>query len=331
MGLGRPSFAKLRTGGREATAATSRCPLPLVQRRRQGRSMLRLLGLMLCALSVGGGLSGCRWLFRGRGGAFGPGVPCRLSPGMTLSQWVDTLNANIGRVYAWKSADVKIHARGMPGALSAQIAVESPRNFRLVAQSLTGIEADLGSNPERFWFWMRRSDVRRVLFARHDQMHRVRNRLAIPFQPDWLMEVLGVIPFDEEELTLERSGPASETVRLVAQRLSPTGRPVRKVTVVDACHGRILEHALYDADGTRIARAVLDDHRLEADTGVILPHRITLEWPQAGLHLTIRIGRVEVNPAGGIPAQVWAMPEIPGYPPLDLGAASADPQSTPLP
>ena len=91
-----------------------------------------------------------------------PAEPCVLAAEATKDEIVNHLNDHIAKLYAWRSTEVKITAKqwGVPMSMSATMAVESPRKLRLVVGTSLGSVADLGSNPERFWFWMRRFSSR---------------------------------------------------------------------------------------------------------------------------------------------------------------------------
>lgn len=246
---------------------------------------------------------------------------CQLRPNMPLPELVEYLNQNINRLGSWRATRARIAMRGpggVPLSISASLAIEAPRNFRLLASSLTGREVDLGSNPDQFWFWNRRDEQNKFVFTcRHDQLARAQQRFPIPFQPDWIMEALGVIPLNPGEFVLE-SGTKPHRARLIAQRVSPQGQPVTKVVEVDTCHGLVLEHALFDATGRLIARATLSGHYQDSASGVVLPGRVDLEWPTEQLSLAIHLGTIEVNPVG-IPPGTWGVPAMPDYPIRDLG------------
>lgn len=275
--------------------------------------------LVICCL-----LQGCRF-----GGAFNiwptsvTPQKCVLPPEMTKADVIGHLNQNANRLHSWRSTDVQISTAGMPIKLSAVIAVQQPRNFRLRARLVTGNEADFGSNPERFWFWMRRSPDKYVLSSSHEQAGQVQQMMKLPFEPDWLMESLGVIPLNEEEFTMLPPVEAAGIASLVADQVTPAGEPVRRVVHVDMCKGYIIAHELRDSANNLIARAELNDYKLDTESGVSLPHRINLDWPQARLALTMTVGAVQVNPAY-IPEQTWEIPRIPGYPVLDLGRLARD-------
>ena len=141
---------------------------------------------------------------------------------------------------------------------------------------------------------------------------------AIPFQPDWLIEALGVVPIDPKQVTRMEPGETHQTVNLISELLSPSGQPVQKVIRVDLRHGVVLGHYLYDANRRLIAKADLGKHALE--NGVIMPHLISLEWPQAGLQINLELGQIEINPTT-VPPRIWEVPnKEPLYASYDIGA-----------
>jgi hypothetical protein len=209
--------------------------------------------------------------------------------------------------------------------LTGHIAVERPRNFRLTAGALGMTEeADFGSNTDWFWLWVRRSNPPYVYRARHDDMeHSDALRQMIPFQPDWLIEALGVVPIDPKQITRMEPGETHQTVNLISELLSPSGQPVQKVIRVDLRHSVVLGHYLYDANRRLIAKADLANHAVVG--GVIMPHLVTLEWPQAGMQINLELGQIEVNPTT-IPHAIWEVPNKgPTYAGFDIGARSRAP------
>ncbi len=252
------------------------------------------------------------------------GPNCVLSPNSSAAQIVDHLNTRIMTVNAWRSTDVKIQTGGplgIPIKLSGMIAVERPRNFRLMVNSIAGQEADVGSNREQFWFWIRRSQPQHVFLASHEQMPVVQQRLRVPFDPDWLMETLGIMPLDPAEFQLYPSGDVAGVLSLVSERRAADGRVIRRVIRVDSCQGHVVAHELFGQDGQLIARAELNDYRVNSVTGVAMPHRIDLDSPRSGMVTTIRLGEIAVNPMS-IPERTWDVPTYRDYPPYDLAAGA---------
>lgn len=281
----------------------------------------RICLFILPALLLSSLLTGCAWLRNFAGMQPAP-PPCVLAPGAAPEEVVGYLNENTAKITAWRTGRATVSSRGklgVPISTSATIAVESPRNFRLIAYGPMGSqEADLGSNQDHFWFWNKNNEEKSVFRARHNEDPiRMRN-FPIPFQPDWIMESLGVVAINLDEVTVQPSQPGTPTLLLIADRVSPQGFKVRKLTEVDTCHGVIRQHALYDARGQLIARAVLNGHRRFAPSQAVLPTRIDLDWPQAQLAMTLTLADIEVNPAR-IPPQTWTIPTISGYTLRDLG------------
>jgi hypothetical protein len=275
--------------------------------------------LLAQLLLVGcGALPGCAWMrtMFGPRDPFAGNAPCALPPDASAAQIVAHLNANTSRIAALRSDDIKVTGRGAahtPVPVNAALAVESPRNFRMTANSIAGEEVDLGSNQEEFWFWNRRSEPKHVFVNYHDEEPVATRRTIIPFQPEWIMEVFGVMPIDAGAIEVHPGPPGSHRIDLVADRTAPDGRQVRKVTTVDTCYGKILSHALYDESGQLIASARILNHWQDPKTHAILPRQVDLDWPQAQLGLTMSINRIEVNPPG-LPDGLWRKPTKEGYP-----------------
>ena len=277
------------------------------------------LALVLCVA-----LSGCQW-FRPRGsGMLGGGwpwkqpQPCILPPDISTAQLVEHLNGNISRVQAWRSTNAQVRVEGTPAPLSAKIAVENPKNFRMVvASTLTGQEADLGSNTERLWFWTRRSQPELIFTARHDQLEQLRGRVSLPFQPEWLMEVMGVEPINAATITARKPVEGKRLVRLISEQTSLDGQPVQRQIVVDTCRGQIVAHELFDASGKLIAQATLGDYRADAAGGVAIPHKVEVKWPSAQMAMSISMRRIDVNPQA-MPANLWVLPDNRNSTPYDV-------------
>ncbi|MAG94688.1 MAG: hypothetical protein CMJ48_13225 [Planctomycetaceae bacterium] len=241
-----------------------------------------------------------------------------LSPEVRKDELVEHLNRNITRLYSWQSTAVKIRASGFPMSLDGTIAVESPRNFRVRAKFLTSEEADFGSSQEQFWFWMRRSEIKNVITVKHEDAEQAQQVLQLPFEPDWLMQALGVIPLVPDEFSLIRPDLSSTEVRLVSEHTTAREERIQKVLYVDTCLGRITRQVLYDSRNRLVAQAVFGNHELDPETGITMPHLIQLDWPQAEMSLRLKIGPIDVNPLE-IPEQAWELRDVPGYPRIDLG------------
>lgn len=222
-----------------------------------------------------------------------------------VEEVVAHLNQNTERIQSWRANRVRITADGW--LLSGTIAVEKGRHLRLEVTSMRGKEVDLGSNDERFWVWSRDMDPGFVT-CKHENLERAREMVGIPFEPDWLMQALGVESIPTTGVTMQ-SDPANEHVRLVEHIVSAHGQPLRRAVVVDLKKGIVVEHSLYNYNSVPIATAKLSDHRHDKDSGVVLPHRVVIELPQNKMAMTMCLSGVQVNP-NSIPSTVWEMPHI---------------------
>ncbi len=293
----------------------SRSPCPLVPAFHRAAT----LRASILAIAILGTLPGCTG-FRGFGLRHGidplAGAPRpRWADDPQVEEIVDHLNRNVDKLQAWRANNVRIRANNMP--LSGILAVERGQHLRLVVNSIAGNEVDLGSNDDLFWIWAKRMPPPEYVYCRHEHTEAVRQAMGIPFEPEWLMQALGVAPLQSAGTKLEIE-PTARQARLVQQVTSAHGRPLRKVILVDLPRGLILEHSVYDYNGKPIAVARLDDHQLDKASGVVLPRRVRLDWPQSDMSLVMNLGRVEVNPKG-IPSQIWDMPKMSGYQVVDLG------------
>ena len=162
---------------------------------------------------------------------------------------------------------------------------------------------DLGSNNERFWYWIRCGEPPAVFTVAYRDVDLVQRYLEIPFKPDWLMEVLGVTPL-RGRMRLYPEAPGSNLVNLVSEH-ETAGQHMRRVIKVDRRSGQAVQHQLFDSEGRKVAQARLSHYKQTGD--VQLARRIQLEWPQTKSSMTIRIGDVDVNTE--LAESLWELPD----------------------
>jgi hypothetical protein len=249
----------------------------------------------------------------------------------TVAEVVAHVNANVEKIEGWRADGVKIRASSAPMTLSGSMVVQRDRRLRLEVTSPLGKEVDFGSNDDVFWLWSKRAHAPNepapLIFAAHDDMDVARQRLPMPFEPQWLMEALGVAPLSADGVRMEGE-PGVYEIRLVSQHQMPDGPAIRKVVKVHGCHGYVMEHSVYDARGKPLVRAVMTDYRIDAQTGAALPRHVKVDWPQAEMSLAMEFGPIEVNPPS-IPEAVWQMPDMPHTPVIDLAAGRHRPRQRP--
>jgi hypothetical protein len=241
---------------------------------------------------------------------------CVLDPGISKEELVNHLNSNIRGnelrpgLTSWRSGSVRLRVNEVPVALPASIAVQAPRNLRLLVSNplSQAQEVDIGSNDERFWIWFK--GAKEVMTTRHEDVSLALSELEIPvhIHPDWLMEVFGVIPLDASEFQLRRPQQENGLVELVAQRQSPLGEDVERVLRVNLCRGCIVQHELRLPGGKVLARASIEKYSVLA-SGTEFPSVVRLEWPDARKEMVMEIHNPEINPASLTKnVALWQMP-----------------------
>jgi hypothetical protein len=287
-----------------------------IEARRQNRAhgAWRLALLLTCVMASG---ASCPHVVQ----QYTQPIPRALPVSASLTQIIDVVNDNSARVQSLSTTRATITTPGAP-SLSANIAFQRPRSFRLVAQKF-GPEVDLGSNDAVLWFWIKRAQPPALFYCRHDQFATSSARQVIPVEPEWLIEALGVVTFDK---TAPIDGPhavGKGRVEIRTKATAPGG--MSKLTIVDDTRGIVLEQHVYDAQGVRLATAVLSKHVHDPATGVTLPRHVDIQWPPTSFSLSIDMSEVLVNQLSGDPHELFAQPTYNGYNSIDLAQPSGQP------
>lgn len=272
----------------------------------------------LLATICAGGLalsSGCHLL--GRRNPPPPLFSPVLQPGASLTQVIEAVHNNSGRIQSFSSHEVALSGPGIPVTLrGASIVFERPRRLRIQAGTALTSELDVGSNDELFWFWVRRSEMPAVFFCRHDQYATCAAAQKIPVDPNWLIEAFGIVEFSPNE---RHQGPfvrPDGKLELLTERQTPCG-PATKKTVIDASTALVHEQHLYDYGGRLVASITVREHRLDPLTNLVMPRIIDLQYPQAEFSMLVNLGNAEINrPTHS--QTLWSMPLIPGWPQVNL-------------
>ncbi len=266
-------------------------------------------------------------------------APAVLSQTPTLNDVVAVVNANTARVHSLKATQCRVTAGWMPG-LSASIALERPRRFRLRAQTpITGPELDVGSNDQVLWSWARLMEPPGVYYVRHDQFDQSIARQLIPIEPEWIPEAFGLVTFSPQDQHQGPNAVGQGRLEIRSVRQTPLG-PVTKLTVVEDRTGHVVEQHLYDRQGQTVLSVLTSQHELDSGSGAWLPRRIELKFAGLDSTLKLRLENVEVNAMVAGDERLWAMPQLEGYPATDLAqfklpmvgaGAGAVSQSAPVP
>ncbi len=199
--------------------------------------------------------------------------------------------------------NIKVANRRQIIPVDGRLAIDLPRNFKLELSGPVSKVADIGSNEKEFWFWVKENRDQAVYFCNYNANGS--SPLAASFQPDWIVEALGLRVIPESEAATIKVTPGEPGTWLLTQRQTTgSGETTYKETVLSAATHRILKHRVYASDNkTLLTEATIteyDNYRVPADgekpaETVYLPKVCRLKWEQEKLMLEVSLSKVQVN------------------------------------
>jgi len=231
----------------------------------------------------------------------------------SLESIITTINANSNRVDSLYTTTASIKVPALP-TIKANLAYERERRFRLFAETaLAGTAVDLGSNDEGFWFSASQNNPPTIFFCSHRDFPTSPARQTLSVEPTWLVEALGVVYFDPAD---QHYGPFPQQNGKLELRTETADW--KRITIVDAERGWILEQHAYDEHGQLIASAVASRHQRDPVSEATLPRLVEIHWPAMDLRLKLELDGLRINDLPG-EHQLWAMPQYSGWQTVDLG------------
>lgn len=255
---------------------------------------LRLAALSAVALLT---VSGCR-----TAGVDNLARQAPIAPAASLSaqEIVDEHNRNAERITILQGRPT-LSVTGPDGrtfVTGGMLALEQPRNFRLaVKHDLTGGEyADIGSNDERFWYWVRGNKEKLSYYCDYKDLDST--PIDPIFQPDWIVESLGlrVIPDDEAKGITVTRGDTPDTLVLTHPPTRFGGDVVVRKMIVQESTRRIVEYRLYSDRMALLAKSSIGQYQKIANAGddagaetVLVPSKLKLEWLKERLSMDVSL------------------------------------------
>lgn len=218
-------------------------------------------------------------------------------------------------------------------AVDGNLALERPHNFRLEMHHTGGAVADIGSNDEKFWVWIKDSQPKALYYCNYDE----EGNTPLPasqLQPDWIVEALGLRVISESESAgfTVTPGKTPDTLVLTHTPIRKGNEIVTRVTIVTDSTRRVKEHRLFAGEGakTLLARAIITDYQElhpadRPDDVVYLPKKLKLEWTRdrMSMDVTFTEGSTKVNSdLSEKRAALFVEDERVGYPRVDLVVAT---------
>lgn len=279
-------------------------------------------------------LAGCNQ-FRGwHGGPTGETKAVRPdAPQPTAEALVNYLNDCSRRLQSIDCSELDLDAKQNMngGSLRGWMVCSKPRSFRMTAKLVGKDVADMGSNEQEFWWWIGQSDPPYLFHCSYDAMQNNRVRMSLPFQPEWMLEALGMAEYGPaQNYTINVT---QNTIELSEQSQTPSGQPVRKVTVfargvTQGSVPQVTAHILQDAKGGVICAAYITEVTRDP-SGAIVPKRVRLECPQDRMELKMTLRSVTINqPIEQQRAvRLFSRPQLAGVAAYDLARAADAPTS----
>lgn len=253
----------------------------------------------------------------------------------TTDALVQYLNKNSERLQTLRCDDMVLtySERFKPSiSLEGRMVAQKPRNFRMTAMLLRKPEVDLGSNDQEFWYWIRRGP-RAQIYCKYDDLEKRQNiQLPLPFQPQWILETLGMS--DYGPATRYQLVDTPTQLKLVERTTSPQGKAIKKVIVfnrrrVTAPTPQVTDHILIDEQtGKEICSAHIHSAQIDPTNGALIPKKVDINWPEDNIVLTMRLTNASANV--NIPANFPAFTrnKLEGIPAFNLATRQFDSRPT---
>ena len=220
---------------------------------------------------------------------------------------------------------ITVSARRQHLPVDGRMALERPHNFRLELSSKLGRAADLGSNDDEFWFWVSNREDPSIYWCKYSDLES--SPLAVTYQPDWIIEAMGLKPISPEEAKSiqVQKGPEPGTTALVFPATRNRKENYTRVLVVSNRERRIKQLRIHGATEPKalIAQAEPsqykqyparpDQSNSSAET-CYLPEKLVLDWKRDQLKLDVTLLDVTLNqfdPERG--AALFVEPSLEGY------------------
>ncbi len=241
--------------------------------------------------------------------------PRTLPESATLEQIAEKVNGNTARILSAQSTQATLKTAGIP-AVKANIALQAPRRLRVQASAF-GPQLDMGSNDELFWVWIKQNEPPAVFVCRHDQFAASNARQIMPIEPERLLEAIG-LPHIDPTLVLAPPQLVGANRLEIASRQPSTLGDLKKITIVDAWNGMVLEQHIYDPLGMLVASSLTSRYQHDPATGAALPRSIEIRWPTAKMAFTLEVTDWMINRIPPENTALWTVPQPEGYPIVDL-------------
>lgn len=154
------------------------------------------------------------------------------------------------------SSKAIIQTNGME--LNAEIYYRKDKMFRMfIYGPLGGLNLDIGSNSDIFWFWSKGFDRNTLYWASYEEGYS-KTRLKTPFNPTWIMESLGY-----EKVVGDKYKEDEKYLKVFREDIISRGRKVVKAVMIDKKNLTIVGHYVYDLSGKLLVSSERNENSID--------------------------------------------------------------------
>jgi hypothetical protein len=252
-----------------------------------------------------------------------PAVPTGQVGKPTPEQLVGYLNGQSAMLSSIDTRDLTIDVRAQGNAVGldgGSLMCQKPRFFRLVGKKFGSQEVLVGSNEDRFWFYVKRDPSDALFHCSYTDFEKGAVDLPFPFEPEWVLEALGMATIGQGTMRVDED---KNTFRLI-EETKLRGKDVSKVTVFYKGKAyqdqpQVKARMMYDSKKRLICAATVKSvTRIPDPDGkvVTVPQVIKLEWPAQDTELILDLGKMKINER--LSMESFQMPRL-GSKQVDLG------------
>jgi hypothetical protein len=265
-----------------------------------GELLMRRMLTLVLGLALGlPFLAGCH-LFNNSRSRDNIKIPAHTDQKPTVGSLVNYLNQN-ARLVQSLQASVDVDAkqgRQLSINLGGALAAQKPRDFRLRAKVVGSPAVDIGSNDDRFWYWISKANPPHYYFCTYKDLSTGKVNVPFPVETDMVLAALNMAEYDPKgKYELKQT---KETIELTQDTVSLAGQPVKRVTVFRGTMAKlgepqVLEHILRDGRGNLICKASVQRVEVDRASKAVIPTRVMIEWPAQQVSMKLMLSDLQVN------------------------------------
>jgi hypothetical protein len=222
-----------------------------------------------------------------------------------LEKSIERINSRNKKIKSITAEGIRIKVNQKTSVnVFGNLSMEKQKNFRLkIWHSMTGIEMDIGSNEEIFWFWSKRMTPPALYFAKHENTNKT--MLKAPLNPMWIMQSLGLNSIDLKNKEFKK---IEDNWAIVEKSISSTGDLVKIAILIDANKDLILGNYLYDKNFKLIASSEIKNYTIDSKTNSLVPKDILIIWYDENISMECKFSKIQTNLS--IKEQHWEKPFV---------------------